>query len=60
MNITDTRKVIDIRHNGAKININTNWLAENVSNGKIIKIRYKTDSGTLSVYSRVLTIYGTY
>ena len=60
IDVPETERNLDIRHNGTKINISSNWLAENISNGKIVKIRYKTSSGTLNVYSRVLTIYGTY
>jgi len=38
--------------------ISTNHLAENIINGKIIKVRWKTTGGTAKAHQRTLTCYG--
>jgi hypothetical protein len=55
-----TNRSIYIKTAGANRNLATSCLAVNLANAKIIKIRYKTDGGTLSVYDRALTIFGVY
>ena len=58
--ILDSEKIVDIKHTSSVINIHTNGLGKNLTNGKIIKIRYKCSAGTVTVNNRTLTIYGTY
>ncbi len=55
-----TERRIGIKSAAIDYTLPTSCLGENLVNAKVIKIRYKTEGGTLSVYERVLTIYGVY
>lgn len=55
-----TERKIKIKSSKTDNVIATACLAVNVTDGKVIKIRYKTTGGTVTVSNRVMTIYGVY
>ena len=58
--ISTTERSVDIEHISSRITMSTNGLSQNLTNGKIIKIRYKCSAGTVTVHNRNLTIHGIY
>ena len=57
---TAAKRRFSVANANADHSFSTGCMAFNIPNGKVIKIKYKTSGGTLTVYERVLTIYGWY
>ena len=60
VDIAATGRRIFIKTLNSDHNIAVSCMAMDVTSGKIIKVRYKTDGGELSVYERSLEVYGIY
>ena len=57
--VAASEKGIDTQHSNTRTLTMTHCFSS-IPNGQIIKVRYRTTGGTLSVFQRVLTIQGTY